>query len=148
MWARLSSSSWHWVVYQQEIWLHWLWQKVGEASVTASSLSWFSKNIPHATQLGRVAFHSPRFGPVTLAVFSCVWIIKTGRRWDLPSCGSRQGNLGQRNHFYRFSSGAQLHLSCLSPSLADWLEYVDRQDKVLSLQSIAVTQHLIPAPLT
>lgn len=56
--------------------------------------------------------------------------------------------LGTEKPFYLFSSGAQLHLSYLPLSLADWLEYVDRKDKVLSLQSIAVTQHLIPLSST
>lgn len=111
-------------------------------------LSWFRNNIPDATQLGRVAFHSPRLGSVTSAVFLCVWFIRTGRHGGLLRYGRREGISGQRNHFYRFSPAAQLRLSYFSPSLADWLEYEDREDKVLSLQSIAVTQHLIPAPLT
>lgn len=61
------------VVYEQGNWLHWRWQKWGKASVTEQVLlSWFCKNIPDATQLGRVAFHSPKLGPVTSAVCLCM----------------------------------------------------------------------------
>jgi hypothetical protein len=128
----------NWMVYKQETGLHRLWQKIGKASVAKQvSVSWFHKNIPYAIQLRKVPFLPPTYGPAITSLF--LFLLKGG---------IRKGNLKERNHFYHFSSGLQLCLSCLSPRLVDWLEYVDRDDKVVSLQSIAVTQHLILPPLT
>lgn len=121
----LSPLETQWVVYEQEIRCHWWWQKIGKARGTKQvSLSCFCKNRPHGNTAGKgsVLFtqilpRDIRLGPMCTIHRQTLRLAEGGR------------DFGARNHFCHFSPGAQLRLSSLSPSLADWPEYMDRRIK-------------------
>ena len=58
-----------------------------------------------------------------------------------------QKKIGREIISFLSSPGLQLSWNYLSPALAAYGEHVGREDKALFLQSVALTQHLIPAPL-